>query len=211
MGWYSNGRFICYVLCTRRTIWILDQYIENKLASICPIFKWHMKTRQTIWHPTSFRPSQYQTSFQIPTLILCNLTLKIKPVCEFQIPTVILCNLTKNQTSLRSHSIRSCFSFQGFDLSLGGCWNDLACWRYPKICAQEARRRSPPVLNTQQSYDVINILVTSHHAFATIRRPCVRSTCTNKILSTRLFLLHSPIHHHNTPNLIWLLQKQQTH
>ena len=40
MVWYSNGRSMGYVLCTRPTIWIPDQYIINKIASICMVFKW---------------------------------------------------------------------------------------------------------------------------------------------------------------------------
>ena len=55
MVWYSNCRFVCFVLCTRLTIWIPDQYStwENKMASIClvfkwsgcPVYKWHLNTR----------------------------------------------------------------------------------------------------------------------------------------------------------------------
>ena len=63
---YSNGRSMGYVLYTRPTIWIPDQYIKNKMASIFPVFKWLgcgiWKPYHTIWHLTSFQPFEYQTS-----------------------------------------------------------------------------------------------------------------------------------------------------
>ena len=58
---YSNGQFMCYVLCTRLTIiWIPDQYVRKQdgihlsdiqmvgLLGIQMAFEF-----QTIWHPTS--------------------------------------------------------------------------------------------------------------------------------------------------------------
>ena len=35
---------ICFVLCTRPTIIILDQYIREKMGSSYPVFKWHSIT-----------------------------------------------------------------------------------------------------------------------------------------------------------------------
>ena len=61
MVWHSNGRSMSYVLCTRPTIQIPDQYIRKKdgvhlydilmvrLSGIQMALK-----NQTIWHPTSF-------------------------------------------------------------------------------------------------------------------------------------------------------------
>ena len=58
-----------YVLCTRLTILIPDQYVRKQdginfsgiqmvgLSSIQLAFK-----KWTIWHPTSFQPFEYQTS-----------------------------------------------------------------------------------------------------------------------------------------------------
>ena len=68
MVWYSNGRFMDYILCTRPTILIPEQSKENKMASICLpfkwlgclIFKWHSKNN--IWQSTSFWLFEYQTS-----------------------------------------------------------------------------------------------------------------------------------------------------
>ena len=53
IGWVSK-RFMCYVLCTRPTIWIPDQYIRKQdsihLSGIqmvrLSIFKWYLNTRQ---------------------------------------------------------------------------------------------------------------------------------------------------------------------
>ena len=65
---YSNGRFTCYVLCTRLTIQILDQYIRKQdgihlsgiqmvgLSGIQMLLEYG-----TIWHLTLFRSFEYQT------------------------------------------------------------------------------------------------------------------------------------------------------
>ena len=45
-----------YVLCTGPTIWIPDKYIRKQDFQMA--FE-----NQTIWHPTSFRPLEYQTFF----------------------------------------------------------------------------------------------------------------------------------------------------
>ena len=37
--WMVTSSADVYVLCTRPTIWILDQYIRQQVASICPVFK----------------------------------------------------------------------------------------------------------------------------------------------------------------------------
>ena len=69
MVWYSNGQSMGYVLCTSRTIRILDQNKRKQdgvhlsgiqmvgLSGIQMAFE-----NQTIWHLTSFRPFEYQTS-----------------------------------------------------------------------------------------------------------------------------------------------------
>ena len=69
--WYSNGQFKCYVLCTRPTIQIPDQYIRKQdsihlsgfqmvgLSGIQMAFE-----NQTILHPTSFQPFKFQTSLE---------------------------------------------------------------------------------------------------------------------------------------------------
>ena len=74
---YSNGRYMCFVLITRLTIWIMDQHIRKQdgshlsgikmvglsgvkmvgLSSIQMAFKYW-----TIWYPTYFWPFEYLTS-----------------------------------------------------------------------------------------------------------------------------------------------------
>ena len=62
MVWYSNGRSMGYVLCTRPTIQIPDQYIiKQDVASYLSGIQMALEN-QTNWHPTSFRPFKYQTS-----------------------------------------------------------------------------------------------------------------------------------------------------
>ena len=69
---YLNGWSMGYVLCTRPTIHILDQYIRKQdcvqFSGIQMAFE-----NQTIWHPTSFRPLKNQTSlvFRSPVYCLC--------------------------------------------------------------------------------------------------------------------------------------------
>ena len=60
---YSNGRSMDYVLCTRPTIQIPDQYISKQdglhLSIIQMVGLSGIKMaceNQTIWHPTSFQP-----------------------------------------------------------------------------------------------------------------------------------------------------------
>ena len=80
--WISNGpvfKWMVYGLCFKTNIWIPDQYISirKKMASICLVakwlgclvFKWDLKTRLRIWHPTSFWPFKYQTSSVFRSLL----------------------------------------------------------------------------------------------------------------------------------------------
>ena len=67
--WYSNGRSMGYVLCTRPTIWIPDQYIRKQVGvhfsgiEMVGLSGIEMALKnQTIWHPTYFWPCKYQTS-----------------------------------------------------------------------------------------------------------------------------------------------------
>ena len=54
---YSNGQFTFYVLCTRLTIWILDQYIQMVgLFGIQMLLEY-----RTVWHLTFFRSFEYKT------------------------------------------------------------------------------------------------------------------------------------------------------
>ena len=76
MVWYSYGRFMFYVKCTRPTIRILDQNIRKQdgvhvsgiqivgLSGIQMAFEY-----QTIWHPTSYWPFEYQTSSVFRSLL----------------------------------------------------------------------------------------------------------------------------------------------
>ena len=69
---YLNGWSMDFVQCTRRTIQIPNQYIRKQdgvhfssfqiagLSGIQMTFKY-----QTIWHPTPFRPFEYQTTVGI--------------------------------------------------------------------------------------------------------------------------------------------------
>ena len=66
---YSNGQFIWYVLCTRLTMWIPDQYKRKQDGlhfygiQIVRLFGIHMAFKYwTIWHPTTFQPFEYRTS-----------------------------------------------------------------------------------------------------------------------------------------------------
>ena len=67
--WISNGWSVGYFLCTRPAVQIPDQYLRKQdrvhlssiqmagLSGLQMAFK-----NQTILHPTSFRPFEYQTS-----------------------------------------------------------------------------------------------------------------------------------------------------
>ena len=62
---------VCLILCTRPTIWILDQLIRNQDLSICLVFKWlgylvfkwHLLTRPFWIRHLFFIPLEYQTSW----------------------------------------------------------------------------------------------------------------------------------------------------
>ena len=59
--WNSNGWFMCSVLCTRLTIWKPNQCIRKQDGVHLSGIQVALECR-TIWHPTSFPPSKYQTS-----------------------------------------------------------------------------------------------------------------------------------------------------
>ena len=70
MVWFSNGWSMDCILCNRPTIQKLYQYIRKQdgihlygiqmvgLSGIQMAFENH-----TVWHPTSFKPFEYQTSW----------------------------------------------------------------------------------------------------------------------------------------------------
>ena len=75
-----------YILCTRPTIWIMDQYIRKQdgvhLSGIqmFELFGIQMGSKnQTIWHLTSYGPFDYQTSsvFRSPLYKFYNITCTI--------------------------------------------------------------------------------------------------------------------------------------